>query len=118
MTADLAELQEAIRGNQGTALFAPPPAWAAPDFAEPAREARPAARFCPKGHRLRFDTEQAALDRLAEIQDAPPDPNRLYSPVYARECRSCGGYHLTSKPGKPWRSGKTPRAIRTARRPR
>lgn len=118
MTALADDIAAAIRGNQGAALFASPPAWAAPRLAAPDREARPGAQFCPRGNRLRFETEQAALDRLAEIQDAPPDPNRLYAPSRVRECRSCGGYHLTSNPGKPWRSGKTSRAIRTARRSR
>ncbi|WP_158634326.1 hypothetical protein [Amycolatopsis sp. WAC 04197] len=118
MNVDPSAIQAAIRENQGAASFAPPPAWAAPNIAEPVHDKPAAARFCTDGHRLRFPTERAALARLAEIQDRPADPDRLYNPVRVRDCRKCGGFHLTSNPGKAWRSGKTPRTIRSARRQR
>ena len=63
------------------------------------------AKPCTK---RRFSSRSGAEKRLEEIWDNP-DPACMYLPTRAIYCSKCQGWHLTSKSGKVWRSGKTPR---------
>ena len=52
-----------------------------------------------------FTTYDEAFRRLGEIGLLPG--GGFYRPTQVtRRCQSCDGYHLSSKPNKPWRSGK------------
>jgi hypothetical protein len=71
---------------------------------------------CSTGKR-RFSDSRAAYRRLDQIQQGPRDSiNALYTPVGVVSCPKCGGFHLTSKIGKRWRSGKSARNLRVPRR--
>lgn len=51
-----------------------------------------------------WTTRQAAEEALRRVLD-DPDPARAYKPTHVFECPH-GVWHLTSKSGKTWRSGK------------
>jgi hypothetical protein len=62
-------------------------------------------KICTK---VAFRSKQDALDRLRAIVESP-DSSRLYAPNAVVSCKRCECWHLTSKNGKPWRSGKLAR---------
>lgn len=62
-----------------------------------------------------FATYDEAFQRLGEIGMLPGAS--FYRPTQVtRRCQSCDGYHLSSKPNKPWRSGKQTVARRNAKK--
>jgi hypothetical protein len=54
----------------------------------------------------RWTSQQDAQDALDRIQEKPAKTNQMYQPTAIYKCRKCGGYHLTSRPMKPWKHGK------------
>jgi hypothetical protein len=64
-----------------------------------------------KGKKRHFPNSEVAQRRLEEILAAPLAPNRLYSPTGVIRCH-CGGWVLTSRPPKVYRSGKRGRDTR------
>lgn len=70
---------------------------------------------CRSTGKVSFPTYQQAADRLLVIMLSPT--GSAYRPVRVTDrCHSCDGYHLTSKSGKPWRSGKQTTARRRKKR--
>lgn len=65
-----------------------------------------AERMCCRGTgKVIFLSYDDAFRRLVEISMTPGD--NFYRPTQVtRRCQGCDGYHLSSKPNKPWRTGK------------
>lgn len=102
---DRGRLLDAIHANQGSRLFD-----RAQDTTDPCptagncRTPQPKKPACSSG-KPRFATEQSARDRLAEVYGRSFS-GRPYGPTDVYPCAKCGGWHLTAKPGKPWKHGK------------
>jgi hypothetical protein len=73
-----------------------------------------ARRHCSHGPKVRFDTEQAAVDVLVQLQaDGQHDELRR-----AYLCPNCHGWHLTSQPLQRVVIPKMPPAARRQQRHR
>lgn len=106
-------LQRAIVKTQGESLFAPEGEWSRdrsdwigtwrPDL-EDRQPARPEREWCATAARVRFPSLRAAE---AELEKMRTTQGLNWGAWRVRPlCQHCNGYHLTSKNGKPWASGK------------